>query len=130
MTKPRHIKLLQGTLRPHRDAGEAPPPLPYLDVLPDAPSWLPNAAAATEYRRLGAVMLANGLLHAGNIGHLTILAALYGRIVQLFMAGEPPQAALVGRFQALASELGLTGIARTTATSARPNKFSTNGRKP
>lgn len=130
MTKPRHIKLLQGTLEAKRDHGEEASPLPILSALPDAPSWLPNAAAATEYRRLGAVMLANDLLHEGNIGHLTIIAAVYGRIVQLFMAGEPPQAALVARFQSLASELGLTGIARATAPTKATNRFASNGKRP
>ncbi|MFO1306612.1 MAG: hypothetical protein U1F54_23050 [Burkholderiales bacterium] len=127
--KSRRLKVLQGTLRPDRDREEVLP-LPASEVLPEAPEWLPNAHAVREYERLGGVMVANELLTEGNVGLLAVLCAVHGKLVQLFMVGQPT-AALVSRYQSIAAELGLTGMARLPKRDAPPeNRFATNGRRP
>lgn len=128
--KPRHLKVLGGTLRRERDGGPESPPLPAVGALPEAPDWLPNAHAVREYERLGAVLLAHGLLTEASAGALLMLAAVHGRVVQSLAAGTPLQASLIAQYRGLARDLGLLQMVRDPQASRPPNRFAQYGRRP
>lgn len=124
---PPNLKVLRGTTRPDRPAANAP--IGAFDELPDPPSWLP-ALGVIEYARLGKVLTANGLLHAGNVGLLVLAAAVHAKLAQEMMAGLPLTAALVARYQSLLAELGASVVARLPSAVPKPNRFSHYGRRP
>jgi hypothetical protein len=127
--KPEHLKLISGTARPDRAARAPIVELTPLAEVPTAPAFLPNGHAVAEWRRLAPVLTANNLLHAGNLHALALLCGLHGRIVQLWAAGEAPQAAVVGQIRALLADLGLSGMRLPPAPPGPRNRFSLHGRK-
>ena len=128
--KPRHLRALSGTLRPCRDGGPEAPPLPAVGALPEAPDWLPNAHAVREYERLGAVLLAHGLLTEASAGALLLLASVHGKLVQELQAGLPLTSALIAQWRGLARDLGLLQMVREPNATTKPNRFSHYGRRP
>lgn len=127
--KPSRLKLLCGTNRPDRDVIAEGPALPAVNELPDPPSWLP-ALGVIEFERLGKVLTANGLLHAGNVGLLVLAAAVHAKLAQEMMAGLPLTAALVARYQSLLAELGASVVARLPSAVPKANRFAHYGKRP
>lgn len=125
--KPDHLKVITGTARPDR-ALPPKPALPALEGVPPAPDWLPNAFAANEWRRLAPVLVANRLLHDGNVNVFGQLCALHGRLVQMWAAGTIPTAALLSAYRALSVAMGLTHMT-LPAPAGKPNRFILNGKK-
>jgi hypothetical protein len=123
------LKIIAGTARPDRAVPAPIVTLTALDEVPAPPEFLPNGHAVAEWRRLAPVLVANKLLHAGNLHALALLCGLHGRIVQLWSAGEAPQAATVGQLRALLSDLGLSGMRLPPAPPGPRNRFSLHGRK-
>jgi len=125
--QPRHLKSIKGTLRRGRVAPETPP-LPALGAAPTPPRWLTNADAVREWQRLAPILTANRLLHAGNVGLLAQLAAVHGRLVEIWTTGAKPNAALVATYRRLLNSLGLLGWHPPAAApaAAPANKFARN----
>lgn len=109
--KPSHLKAIAGTGR----ADRAPPTfvdLPLVDEVPSAPDWLPNGHAIKEWDRLAPILYANKLLTEAATSALAQMCALHGKIVQLYAAGESPNASMVAQYRALANDFGLTPVAQ------------------
>lgn len=131
--KPTHLKAIAGTAQPCR---EAPPSieLPLVAECPRAPDWMPNAHAVKEWDRLAAILAANRLLTEASLSALGQMCALHGKIVQLYAAGESPNASLIAQYRALANDFGLTPVAqgkvRPHGEAPAKNEFSNNGKRP
>jgi phage terminase small subunit len=108
--KPHNLKVVAGTARPDRAAPVVD--LPSIDEIPPAPEWMPNGHAVREWERLTRVLVANRLLTEGGLSALGQMCALHGKIVQLYAAGESPNAALIAQYRALANDFGLTPVAQ------------------
>jgi hypothetical protein len=103
------LKLLRGT---HRgEAGEAAegPALPAVDAAPPPPAWLREPEALREWHRLAPLLVANRLLHAGNVGLLAQACAVHGRLARTWQEGGTPPAALVAAYRMLCNSLGMLG---------------------
>lgn len=109
--KPPQLKSISGTGRKSR-----PDPvsveLPLVSRAPDAPDWLPNAHAVTEWNRLAPMLTANKLLTEAGRSPLAVLCALHGKIVQLFAAGECPTGHMLSQYRNLVNDFGLTPVAQ------------------
>jgi phage terminase small subunit len=131
--KPSQLKIVAGTTRPDRPEIPAVE-LPVIDRVPDAPDWLPNAHAVKEWTRLAPIMVANKLLTEGGLSALGHLCSLHGKIVQLYAAGEAPNANMIGQWRSLTNDFGLTpaaqGKVRAVAAEPAGNKFANRGKKP
>lgn len=109
--KPDHLKVVSGTDQPCRMNADG---FEWVGIkkLPRCPDWLPNAHAANEWKRLGAVLIANGLLSEASIGAFGQLCALHGKLVQLYAAGECPNSSMIQQYRGLIGEFGLTPVAQ------------------
>lgn len=129
--KPHNLKVVAGTARPDRIAPVIE--MPTIDA-PPAPDWMPNAHAVKEWDRLAAILAANRLLTEASLSALGQMCALHGKIVQLYAAGESPNASLIAQYRALANDFGLTPVAqgkvRPHGEAPAKNEFSTNGKRP
>lgn len=128
--KPLALKLISGSRQPE------PSPvieMPTIDA-PPAPDWMPNAHAVKEWDRLAAILAANRLLTEASLSALGQMCALHGKIVQLYAAGESPNASLIAQYRALANDFGLTPVAqgkvRPHGEEPAKNEFSSNGKRP
>ena len=130
--KPHNLKVVAGTARPDRIAPVVD--LPVVVDVPEAPDWLPNAHAVKEWDRLARVLVANKLLTEAGLAALGQMCALHGKIVQLYAAGESPNASLVAQYRNFANDFGLTPVAqgKVRPHGAEPpnNEFSNNGKRP
>lgn len=108
--KPPHLKVIAGTRRPDREA-PAPVVVPVLDEIPEAPDWLPNAHAVKEFNRLARILHAARLLTELALMPLAHLAAMHGRLVQRFAAGEAPTGHMLAQYRAMMNDFGLTPAA-------------------
>jgi len=128
--KPSSLKLIAGTSRPCRDVATIE--LPPVSAVPQAPSWLPNAHAVTEWIRLVPILMANMLLTEADLSALAQMCALHGKCVQLYAAGEAPTASMVGTLRNLMNDFGLTPVARgkvkPSGEAPRENAFTANKR--
>jgi phage terminase small subunit len=133
--KPQSLKIISGTDQPcRRDDGaqlfveepltEAPPP----------PDWLPNAHAMREWNRLAPILAVNKLLTESSMQSLGVLCACYGKIVQLYAAGESPNASQLAQYRGMAAEFGLTPLSQSrlkpNAEPEKENRFSKHGKRP
>lgn len=129
--KPHNLKVVAGTARPDRIAPVIE--MPTIDA-PPAPDWMPNAHAVREWDRLAAILAANRLLTEASLSALGQMCALHGKIVQLYAAGESPNASLIAQYRALANDFGLTPVAqgkvRPHGEAPAKNEFSNNGKRP
>lgn len=129
--KPTHLKALQGTKQPCRDRAKGID-APTMDDLPDPPDWLPNSLAAVEFTRLAKSLHACGALTEASITPLAHLAAIHGKLVQVWAAGCMPNAALLGAYRNLCTDFGLSPSARTRLPSnphsKATNSFSNHGK--
>jgi len=129
--KPHNLKVVAGTARPDRIAPVIE--MPTIDA-PPAPDWMPNAHAVKEWDRLAAILAANRLLTEASLSALGQMCALHGKIVQLYAAGESPNASLIAQYRALANDFGLTPVAqgkvRPHGEAPAKNEFSNNGKRP
>jgi hypothetical protein len=130
--KPAALKEVAGTARKDR---ESIPLVEYetLDHVPEAPNWLPNHHAVTEWNRLAPFLARYKLLTDGGLAALGMLCSLHGKCVQLFAAGECPNASMIGAYRNLINDFGLTPVAQGKVKSMpneeKGNKFASNGRK-
>jgi hypothetical protein len=131
--KPAQLKIISGTTRKDRDNGAALA-LPAVTVVPKAPRWLPNAHAVKEFNRLAGVLFNNGLLLEGSVAALAHLAAIHGKLVSLWIAGEIPSGFMISQYRNLMNDFGLSPVSSTKIGGAvpvkKPNKFAGNGKKP
>ena len=129
--KPHNLKVVAGTARPDRIAPVIE--MPTIDA-PPAPDWMPNAHAVKEWDRLASILAANRLLTEASLSALGQMCALHGKIVQLYAAGESPNASLIAQYRALANDFGLTPVAqgkvRPHGEAPAKNEFSNNGKRP
>lgn len=129
--KPHNLKVVAGTARPDRIAPVIE--MPTIEA-PPAPDWMPNAHAVKEWDRLAAILAANRLLTEASLSALGQMCALHGKIVQLYAAGESPNASLIAQYRALANDFGLTPVAqgkvRPHGEAPAKNEFSNNGKRP
>ena len=109
--KPSHLKAVAGTARADREPATFVD-LPLVDSVPPAPDWLPNGHAIKEWDRLAPILHANKLLTEAAVSTLAQMCALHGKIVQLYAAGESPNASMVAQYRALANDFGLTPVAQ------------------
>lgn len=130
--KPPTLKAVSGTGRKDRDPAVSVE-LPVLSDVPPAPDWLPNSHAVKEWDRLAAILTANKLLTEGDLSSLGMLCALFGKIVQLYAAGEAPTASMAGALRNMENDFGLTPVARGKVKSVgetdKGNKFANNGKR-
>lgn len=124
--KPSHLKAIAGTDQPCRRVEEmkAPP----METLPDAPDWLPNAHAVKEFERMTRVLHAHGVLSEVHCSVLAVAAGLFGKMQQLFAAGEVPTGHMVAQYVAILTQFGLTpvssGKVAKTDSKKAGNKFA------
>ncbi len=130
--KPHTLKVVAGTDRPDR----VPPPsveLPLVEQCPPPPSWLANAHAVSEWNRLAPILTNNRLLTEASLSTLGVLCSLFGKIVQLYAAGESPTGHMLAQHRALANDFGLTPVAqgkvKPLGEEKKGNKFASNGKK-
>lgn len=130
--KPASLKMVAGTERKDR-ATKSTLEIPALDKVPPAPDWLPNAHAIKEWDRLAAILTANKLLNSASIGSLGQLCALFGKVVQLYAAGEAPTASMLGTLRNLSNDFGLSPVAqgKVNMLGEEPtkNQFASNGKR-
>ena len=131
--KPTILKAISGTIQRCREPSTPPVELELVAACPDAPNWLPNAHAVKEWHRLVVILTNARLLTLGGLSALAVLCALHGKLVQLWAAGDSPNASMLAAYRNLINDFGLTPVAqgRVTATSARhtSNPFTTNGKR-
>lgn len=132
-TKPRHLKVIAGTVQPCRDGK----PLAEFDVLTDSPvppEWLPNAFAIREWNRLCKILISAKLLAEADLSTLGHLCAHHGKILQKYTAGTSPTASEINALRAMQADFGLSPVTRARAKHApngeRQNQFSWNGSRP
>lgn len=128
------LKVIAGTER--KDRADAVPSveLPTIDAVPEPPDWLPNAHATKEWNRLAPILVANKLLTEAGLSAFGMLCSLHGKLVQLFAAGEAPNASMVASYRNLVNDFGLTPVAQGKVKVApvdgpTGNKFANNGRR-
>lgn len=130
--KPAALKVIAGTTRKDREPSGTVE-LPSINDIPAAPDWLPNAHAVKEWNRLTPILVANKLLTEAGLQALGHLCALHGKIVQLYAAGEAPNASLVSQMRNLINDFGLTPVAQGKVKPAgegpKTNAFSNNGKR-
>lgn len=131
--KPTSLKIVSGTDRPDR-ADIPAVELPTITETPPAPDWLPNAHAVKEWDRLAPILTANKLLTEGGLSAFGMLCSLHGKLVQLFAAGESPNASMIASYRNLINDFGLTPVAqgkvKMIASDEKPaNAFSQNGKR-
>ncbi|WP_331689566.1 hypothetical protein [Aquilutibacter rugosus] len=126
------MKLIAGTDRKDREPQNVVE-LPLVNAVPSAPDWLPNSHAVKEWERLAPILHANGLLTEAGLSALGQLCALHGKVVQLYAAGESPNASMIGQLRGLLNDFGLTPVAQgkvKQVEAERPgNKFAGNGKR-
>lgn len=134
--KPSHLKAIAGTDQPCRREPSPAVEMPLLDAVPPAPDWMPNAHAIKEWDRIVPILIANKLLTDAALSTLAQMCALHGKIVQLYAAGESPNASMVAQYRGLANDFGLTPVAQGKVRPSGPpeeapgNRFQKNGRRP
>jgi len=130
--KPASLKVVAGTDRADR-APQAAVELPLCDGVPDAPDWLCNVHAVNEWKRLAPILHANRLLTQAGITAFGVLCSLFGKIVQLYAAGESPTGHMIAQYRALANDFGLTPVAqgkvRPLGEEKKTNRFASNGKR-
>jgi len=130
--RPSKLKLITGTSRNDRPEVEAVA-LPVLKSLPLAPDWLPNAHAVKEWERLAPILHGVGLLTEAGLSALGMLCALHGKLVQLWSAGESPNAAMLASYRNLVNDFGLTPVAqgkvKASGEKESENKFAKFGKR-
>lgn len=130
--KPTQLKVVAGTARADREPDHVVE-LPLVDAVPSPPDWLPNPHAVNEFNRLASILHANKLLTEAGTVALAHLCALHGKVVQLYAAGESPNASMVGQLRGLCNDFGLTPVAqgkvRASGDTEKPgNKFGALGK--
>lgn len=129
--KPGNLKVIAGTDRVDRESAVVD--LPLVSSVPSAPDWMPNAHAFKEWDRLAPILHAVGLLTEAGLSTLAHLCALHGKIVQLYAAGESPNASMVAQYRAIANDFGLTPVAqgkvRPSGEKPKDNPFASNGKR-
>lgn len=133
--KPQALKVISGTDQPcRRLEGEGVQVEEPLDEVPAAPDWLPNGHALKEWNRIAPILVANKLLTESSLQTLGVLCAVYGKIVQLYSAGESPIASQIAQYRGLAAEFGMTPMSlakmKTPAAPEKVNRFSRHGKRP
>jgi phage terminase small subunit len=127
--KPSPLKVISASREPDTPSVD----LPLVAETPPAPSWLPNAHAFKEWDRLAPILVANRLLTEAGLSALGSLCSLHGKLVQLWAAGECPNAAMLGQYRGLINDFGLTPVAqgrvRPMAEQPAGNKFARNGNR-
>jgi phage terminase small subunit len=129
--KPTQLKAIAGTSRPSREPSQVVD-LPLVEEYPDPPDWMPNAHAVKEWNRLVPILVANRLLTEGGLGPLAMMCSVYGKMVQLYAAGETPTGHMLSQYRGLANDFGLTPVAQGKVSGQqdgrKSNKFSGNGK--
>ena len=125
--KPPGLKIIAGTARPDRDSGPGVA-IPPLSQVPEVPTWMTNAHAQGEWRRLGPILIANNLLTAGNLAGFSALCSCYGMLIDAASGRAESSAALIGQFRALLADFGLTPASQSrvklSSPEAKPNGFA------
>ncbi len=128
--KPSNLKVITGSTQP--DDGPVID-LPLVSDVPCAPDWMPNAHATKEWDRLAPILQKVGLLTEAGTSTLAHLCALHGKIVQLYAAGESPNASMVAQYRAISNDFGLTPVAqgkvRPSGEKPKDNPFTKNGKR-
>ncbi len=130
--KPTSLKLVSGTARPDREVQAVD--LPLVSEVPMAPDWLPNSHATKEWERLAPILCANRLLTEAGLSAFGQMCAAHGKVVQLYAAGESPNASLLAQLRGLMNDFGLTPVAQgkvrpTGDTEKVGNRFAGNGKR-
>lgn len=130
--KPLALKVISGTAGPGAHSAVEIEPL---RQVPDAPDWLKNEHALTEWRRLAPILVANGLLTEGGLMALAHLCGLHGEIVDCYERRLKPSAYAYSTYRALLGDFGLTPAAQSRVKSggdgraAGANKFGKFAKK-
>lgn len=131
--KPTVLKAISGTKQPCREPASPAVELDLVKSCPSAPDWLPNAHAVKEWNRLAPILTNARLLTEGGVSAFGMLCSLHGKLVQLFAAGETPNASMVGSYRNLINDFGLTPVAqgkvRPIGEKETGNPFATNGKR-
>lgn len=131
--KPVQLKAISGTVQPCRAPAINPVDLELVKSCPSAPDWLPNAHAVKEWDRLAPILTNARLLTEGGVSALGTLCALHGKLVQLWAAGEAPNASMLASYRNLINDFGLTPVAqgkvKPVGTKETENPFAKNGKR-
>lgn len=105
--KPFALRVVHGTdtAKTREHLAQEPPAI---TKVPKPPDWLPNAHAVKEWNRLGAILVANGILNDTSITAFGHLCALHGKLVQIWAFGETPTGFLINQYRSLLSDFGIT----------------------
>ena len=126
-----HLKLVRGTARPSRISPSEVQFAPVATEIP-APEWL-NVHARRYWRDLVPKLQARRVLTEVDLEGLAVGCSAYGKIVQMAIAGESVNAALLNCYRAFLVEFGLTPASRGRIIQAsdakKDNPFTQNRRE-
>ena len=130
---PDNVKSIRGTVQPCRQVKDAVE-LPTIDEMPDPPDWLPNIHAVKEWETIGPILVANRLLTRPGLAAFGQMCALYGKLIQLWTAGETPNSAMLGQYIKFCSEFAMTPASQSRVRMGDKdgksgNKFTDGGPK-
>jgi len=131
MTKPRHLHVLAGTLRPSRDRGPGIA-LPLVTATPPAPNWLPSIRAVEQWNLLAPELIEHGLLTSASLMSFGQLCALGGTLADMWASHKVPTGHLIAQHTALCVQFGLMPLAQSKlhpATPDKPNRFAPHSLK-
>jgi phage terminase small subunit len=131
--KPDYLKIVAGTNQPCRMLGNEAVELPLAAEVPPPPLWLSNQHAAAEWNRLAPILHGVGLLTEGGLTTLGVMCSLFGKICQLYAAGESPTGHMIAQYRGLANDFGLTPVAqgkvKPSGEKEKGNRFASNGKR-
>ena len=126
--KSAQVRVISGTDRPDRREPEPELAGDLLEEAPPPPDWMPNAHAVNEWNRLAPILVNTKRLPAAATSSLAVLCALYGKLVQLFNAGETPTGHMLAQYNKLVDSFGIppmaAGKVKPVGDGEKGNKFS------
>lgn len=121
--KPKIVKELAGTLRPHREK----PSLELPSELPSPPEWL-TGLALEEFERVVGKLGPTGILSRIDSSALTVYCCLWAKFVESVQGGEPINMAHYAEMRRYAALFGLDPASREKLPPAKPTQEPSNSK--
>ena len=128
-TKPRALKLLEGTARPDRLRDE-----PEFEVTNDAqpPYPLRGPIAVAEWQRVVPLLESQGVITEVDLAWLCVAVNCFDAIQERWQSGESPTGSMLQQWRSLAEGLGMSPSSRAkvqrVSVAKEPNPFVEDSR--